>query len=125
LFSTWTFCKNILMVFLNSPCRETPKNVLRKKSQEKKSRMVGRWVWDLANVRGVRRFCFAGPSTTMVETRAHGPAPTCGRPTQANRGGRIAVFQIGAKSRTWSKKLEEKNPRHFFSQNRQAASGAC
>jgi hypothetical protein len=39
-FSTWTFCKNMCMVFLNSPCRETPKNVL-KKSQEKK---VGWWV---------------------------------------------------------------------------------
>jgi hypothetical protein len=28
-FSTWTFCKNI------SPCRETPKNVLKKNTQEK------------------------------------------------------------------------------------------
>jgi hypothetical protein len=36
----WTFCKNILMVFLNFPCRETPKNVL-KKNQEKKG---GWWV---------------------------------------------------------------------------------
>jgi hypothetical protein len=33
--STWTFCKNIFMVFLNSPCRETPKNVLKKKSRKK------------------------------------------------------------------------------------------
>jgi hypothetical protein len=32
-----TFCKNIFMVFLNSPCRETPKNVLKKKSRKKKS----------------------------------------------------------------------------------------
>jgi hypothetical protein len=35
------FCKNIFMVFLNSPCRETPKNVLKKKSNKKK---VGWWV---------------------------------------------------------------------------------
>jgi hypothetical protein len=41
------FCKNILMVngllmvFLNSPCRETPKNVLKKKKSRKK---VGWWV---------------------------------------------------------------------------------
>jgi hypothetical protein len=27
--STWTFCKNILMVFLNSHYRETPKNVVK------------------------------------------------------------------------------------------------
>jgi hypothetical protein len=39
------------MVFLNnnSPCRETPKKVL-KKNQEHFS--DGGWVWDLANVRG-------------------------------------------------------------------------
>jgi hypothetical protein len=37
-FSTWYFCKTILIVFWNSPCRETPKNVLEtgKKNQEKK-----------------------------------------------------------------------------------------
>jgi hypothetical protein len=29
-FPTWTFCKNIFVVFLNSPYRETPKNVLKK-----------------------------------------------------------------------------------------------
>ena len=51
-FSTWAFCKHIFMVFLNSPCRETPKNVLKKKSQKKKSQGVGRWVWDLVTVRG-------------------------------------------------------------------------
>jgi hypothetical protein len=33
-FSTWTFCKNIFMVFLNSPCRKTPKNVLKKKPDD-------------------------------------------------------------------------------------------
>ena len=34
----------------------------KKKSQEKKSRMVGGWVWDLANARGgVRRFFLAAP----------------------------------------------------------------
>jgi hypothetical protein len=38
--STWTFCKNAFVVFLNSPCRETPKNVLKKKSRKK----VGWWV---------------------------------------------------------------------------------
>jgi hypothetical protein len=38
-FFTWTFCKNIFVVFLNSPYRETPKHVL-KQNQEKK---VGRY----------------------------------------------------------------------------------
>jgi hypothetical protein len=47
-FSTWTFCKNILMVFMNSPCRETPKNVLIKKIKEKK---VGWWVTVGTNAR--------------------------------------------------------------------------
>ena len=42
-FSTWTFCKNIFMVFLNSPCRETPKNVLKKKVKGKK-KSEGGWV---------------------------------------------------------------------------------
>jgi hypothetical protein len=36
-FSTWTFCKNISVVFLNSPCREASKNVQKSKSREKKS----------------------------------------------------------------------------------------
>jgi hypothetical protein len=51
LFIDMDFCKNTFVVFLNSPCRETSKNVL-KTNQEKKTRMVGGWVWDLANVRG-------------------------------------------------------------------------
>jgi hypothetical protein len=60
-FSTWTFCKNIFMVFLNSPCRETPKNVLKKKVKKKK---VGWWVgvseiWLMYG--GVRRFFFGRP----------------------------------------------------------------
>jgi hypothetical protein len=45
------------MVFMSSPCRETPKNVLKKKSR-KKSRMLGGWVWDSANVRGGPSICF-------------------------------------------------------------------
>jgi hypothetical protein len=39
--STWTFCKNVFVVFLNSPYRETPKNVLKTKKQGEKSRLVG------------------------------------------------------------------------------------
>jgi hypothetical protein len=46
------FLQKYFMVFLNSPCRETPKNVLKKKSRKKKSRMVGGWVGDSVNVRG-------------------------------------------------------------------------
>jgi hypothetical protein len=38
------FLQKYFMMFLNSPYRETPKNVLKKKSQEKKCRMVGGWV---------------------------------------------------------------------------------
>jgi hypothetical protein len=34
---TWTFCKNMFMVILNSPCRQTPENVLDKKQREKRS----------------------------------------------------------------------------------------
>jgi hypothetical protein len=45
------FFKNNCVVFLNPPCRETPKNVT-KKSQEKKVRMAGGWGWDFSNVRG-------------------------------------------------------------------------
>jgi hypothetical protein len=34
-FSTWAFCKNVFVVFLNSSYREMPKNVLRKRSRNK------------------------------------------------------------------------------------------
>jgi hypothetical protein len=40
-FLTWTSCKNILVVFLNSPSREAPKTALRK-SQEKQKQDGGR-----------------------------------------------------------------------------------
>jgi hypothetical protein len=58
------------MVFLNSPHRETPKNVIKNNQENigfgflvecfvktfdfwsKKSRLVGGWVWNVANVRG-------------------------------------------------------------------------
>jgi hypothetical protein len=39
---TW----NMFLVFLNFPCRETPKNVLKTKFKKKMS--DGGWVWDLA-----------------------------------------------------------------------------
>jgi hypothetical protein len=55
------------MVFLNSPCRETPKNAPKKKSR-KKSRMVGGWVWDSADVRG-------GPSIFFCRPLGLFPAP--------------------------------------------------
>jgi hypothetical protein len=52
--------------FSNSPTRETFKNVQKKVSQEKNCRMVGGWVWDLANVRGGSvDFVFAGPSNEV------------------------------------------------------------
>jgi hypothetical protein len=40
-FSTWTFYKNIFMVFLNSPYRETPKNVLKKNPKNNILGLVG------------------------------------------------------------------------------------
>jgi hypothetical protein len=46
------------MVFLNSPCRETPKNVLKKKAKKKKVGGVGGWVWDLVKARGGPSICF-------------------------------------------------------------------
>jgi hypothetical protein len=57
------------MVFFNSPYRETPKSVLKIKIKIK-SRLVGGWVWDLANVRGVRRFVFGGPSVANLSAGA-------------------------------------------------------
>ena len=52
-FSTWSFCKNILwcFCFFELPLPRNAQKRAIKKSQEKKSRMVGRWVWDLANVK--------------------------------------------------------------------------
>jgi hypothetical protein len=59
-FSWGLFVKMFLMVFLNSPYRETPENVLKKKARGKK---VGWWAWDLANARGGGPSIFlAGPS---------------------------------------------------------------
>jgi hypothetical protein len=37
-FSARTFCQNIFMVFSNSPCRETPKTVLKKTATKKKEK---------------------------------------------------------------------------------------
>jgi hypothetical protein len=54
-----TFCKNMCMVFLNSPYRKTPENVLNK--GKKKKSVVGGWVWDLTNVRGDPSICFWRP----------------------------------------------------------------
>jgi hypothetical protein len=48
------------MVFLNSPCRETPENEL-EAMPRKKNRLVSRWVWDLANVRGGTSILFWRP----------------------------------------------------------------
>jgi hypothetical protein len=52
------FLQNHFVVAFNSPCRETLKNVLKKKVKGKKSRMAGGWVWDLANVRGGQSIFF-------------------------------------------------------------------
>jgi hypothetical protein len=58
------FLQKYLMVFLNSPYRETPENVLNKKCQEKKNWLVVGWLWGLAIVRGgARRILFWGGLT--------------------------------------------------------------
>jgi hypothetical protein len=63
------------MVLLNSPCRETPKNVLKKKAKKKITpAVVDGWrVWDLANARGGGGSIdfvlpFAGPSYVVRRT---------------------------------------------------------
>jgi hypothetical protein len=56
------------MVFLNSPYRKTLKNVLTKKQGEK-NRLVGGWVWDLANARGGPSIIFWRP---LDEQRTRG-----------------------------------------------------
>jgi hypothetical protein len=55
IFGVFFLLQKYFCGVLNSPYRETPENVL-KKNQEKTSRLVGGWVWDLANVK-----CTAGP----------------------------------------------------------------
>ena len=56
------------MVFLNSPCRETPKNVLKKNLRKKKS--DGGWVGLGFSqcTGGSVDFFFAGPSTISRKT---------------------------------------------------------
>jgi hypothetical protein len=44
-------CAKIFVWCFELLCQETPR-----KTQEKASRMVGGWVWDLANARGVLGF---------------------------------------------------------------------
>jgi hypothetical protein len=46
------FLHKHFLVFLDSPYRETAQKRTKKKRQGKKSRLVGGWVWDLANTRG-------------------------------------------------------------------------
>jgi hypothetical protein len=68
------------MVFLNSPCRETPKNVLKKKVKKKKSRMVGgSEIYQMYG--GVRRFLFWRPlekkrrtPRAIAKAQTHPPA---------------------------------------------------
>jgi hypothetical protein len=63
-FSTGLFTQNIVMMFLNSPYRETPKNVLRTKKQVKKKKSAGVWVvWDLANCAGN---CARSPNLALL-----------------------------------------------------------
>jgi hypothetical protein len=55
------------------PLRRNAQKRTKKKSQEKKSRMVGGWVWDLANVRGGSvDFIFAGPSPVAAAAEQTG-----------------------------------------------------
>jgi hypothetical protein len=67
------FLRKISVVFLNSPYRETSKNILTKKTR-KESRVVVEWVSDLANARGGGAgggpsICFfAGPLLTVIST---------------------------------------------------------
>jgi hypothetical protein len=72
-FSTWNFCKNIFVVFLDSPYRETPK-ILLKKSQEKKYLgLVGSSKANQIHAgAGVRRFFFSAPCA--LRRNSNGPA---------------------------------------------------
>jgi hypothetical protein len=60
-----TFCQNTCMVFLNSPCRETPKNV-QKKVKKKKSDggRVGLGFSKCAG--GSVDYCFGGPGPPVL-----------------------------------------------------------
>jgi hypothetical protein len=63
------------MVFLNSPCRETPKNLLKKKCQEKK---VG-WGGGLGFSKcpgGSVDFLLAGPSVLRQVSGMSRPSPS-------------------------------------------------
>jgi hypothetical protein len=63
------------MVFLNSPCRETPKNVLKKKVKKKKVRW---WVGgsEISQMYGgVRRFFLAAPRAPALNPRYLALAP--------------------------------------------------
>jgi hypothetical protein len=56
-FSQKQFCAVFELTLLRNAQKRT-----KTKPRGEKSRLVGGWVWDLANARGVRRFVFAGPS---------------------------------------------------------------
>jgi hypothetical protein len=62
---TSKFCQNIFMVFSNSPCRKTPKNVLKKQPlKKKKKREVPTYlIYHLPDVRRFHFFFFGAPRT--------------------------------------------------------------
>jgi hypothetical protein len=63
---TWTFYKNICLVVLNPPCRETPENVLKK--TRKKSGLAGVGLSkEQVYGGGGRRFLLAAPRSAPGE----------------------------------------------------------
>jgi hypothetical protein len=66
---TWTSYKKHFHGVFELPSPRIAKKRAKKKAKKKRSWLVGGWVWDLANVQGAHRFCFAGPSSFLLLTK--------------------------------------------------------
>jgi hypothetical protein len=93
-FSTRTFCQNIFMVFSNSPCRETPKNVLKKTATKKKKREVPTYlIYHLPDIRRFHFFLFFGaPRLVGFVLYIHTHRPAAQSPKAGRGAGRTLTI---------------------------------